>query len=357
MVLPQVSRGQTIEIPDRFNAATYFVDRVAAGSSGRTVHPLRRPRDIVRRGAGTRSIGRATRCAGWGSRWRTALCSSCSMARNSSTLSSGRSRSAPCRCRSTLCCRPQDYRYLLEDSRAKVLIVSRELLPDGRAGPRGAALSQARDRGGRSGADTSRSTICCRVQRTELEAARYHKDDVAFWLYTSGTTGMSRAAVHLQHDMVFCSELYADGILGIVPQDRTFSIAKLFFAYGLGNALYCPFAVGATTVLFPGRPQPDAVFERGNRYRPTLFFGVPTAYAAMLHAVERRRQCGHVFRAPLCLRGRTAAGQHLSALAGALRCGDSGRHRLDGGPAHLPEQPFRRRSGPARAVRWCRGTS
>jgi benzoate-CoA ligase len=87
--------------------------------------------------------------------------------------------------------------------------------------------------------------------------------------------------------MVYCSELYVKGILDISERDRTFSIAKLFFAYGLGNALYGPFAVGATTILFPGRAEPSAVFEVINRHRPTLFFAVPTAYAAMLHAAER----------------------------------------------------------------------
>jgi benzoate-CoA ligase len=123
-------------------------------------------------------------------------------------------------------------------------------------------------------------------QSPALEAARTSKDDVAFWLYTSGTTGRSRAAVHLQHDMVFCTELYCRGILGIQEGDRTYSVAKLFFAYGLGNALYGPFAAGATTILLPARPTPDAVFATVNRYRPTLFFAVPTAYAAMLQAAE-----------------------------------------------------------------------
>jgi benzoate-CoA ligase len=86
--------------------------------------------------------------------------------------------------------------------------------------------------------------------------------------------------------MVFCTELYARPILCIAERDRTFSIAKLYFAYGLGNALYFPFAVGAATVLFPGRPDPTSVFGVIDRYRPTILYGVPTAYAAMLHAVE-----------------------------------------------------------------------
>ena len=178
-----------------------------------------------------------------------------------------------------------DYRYLLEDSRARVLVVSRELLPA--IEPILPDLHYLRHVIVIGEADGHRSYAGLLGQGPDtLETARTSKDDVAFWLYTSGTTGMSRAAVHLQHDMVFCSELYANGILEMSESDRTFSIAKLFFAYGLGNALYCPFAVGATTILFPGRPLPDGVFAVVDRYQPTLFFGVPTAYAAMLQAAE-----------------------------------------------------------------------
>jgi benzoate-CoA ligase len=179
----------------------------------------------------------------------------------------------------------QDYRYLLEDSRARVLVVSRELLPvvepvlDGLPFLRHIIVVGGAE-GYRSYADLAAE------QPATLEVAPTSKDDVAFWLYTSGTTGLSRAAVHLQHDMVYCSELYCQGILGMRDGDRTYSVAKLFFAYGLGNALYGPFAAGATTILFPGRPTPDAVFTVVNRYRPTLFFAVPTAYAAMLRAAE-----------------------------------------------------------------------
>jgi benzoate-CoA ligase family protein len=88
--------------------------------------------------------------------------------------------------------------------------------------------------------------------------------------------------VHLHHDMVVCSETYAKQVLGIRASDRVFSAAKLFFAYGLGNANYFPLGVGAQSVLFAGRPTPDGVFELLARTRPTLFFGVPTLYAAML---------------------------------------------------------------------------
>jgi len=88
--------------------------------------------------------------------------------------------------------------------------------------------------------------------------------------------------VHLQHDMVVCAELFAKGILGIRESDRTFSVAKLFFAYGLGNALYFPLSVGATTILWPGPPTPQNVYSVIEKHRPTLFYSVPTGYAMML---------------------------------------------------------------------------
>src|SRR2546428_11722803 len=89
--------------------------------------------------------------------------------------------------------------------------------------------------------------------------------------------------------MVVCCEGYGRHVLEIGPEDRCFSVARLFFAYGLGNALHFPFHVGASTVLFPRRPEPVQVFEILTRERPTLFFAVPTAFAAMLQVADAER--------------------------------------------------------------------
>src|SRR5204862_2199809 len=124
-----------------------------------------------------------------------------------------------------------------------------------------------------------------------LEAEPTHRDAPAFWLYSSGSTGTPKGCVHLQHDMVVCAELFGKGVLGITSRDRTFSVAKLFFAYGLGNALYFPFSVGATTMFWPGPPTPVNVYAVIERHRPTLFYSVPTGYGMML-AHERRRPEG-----------------------------------------------------------------
>ena len=117
--------------------------------------------------------------------------------------------------------------------------------------------------------------------------ASTHRDDPAFMLFSSGTTGEPKGVVHLQHDMWICCRGFGEHVLGVRPEDRCFSIAKLFFAYGLGNAHYFPFDAGAACVLYPGRPTPAAVFEQVRRHRPTVFFGVPTAYALMLAEMEK----------------------------------------------------------------------
>jgi benzoate-CoA ligase family protein len=179
----------------------------------------------------------------------------------------------------------EDYDYLLRDSRARVVVVSAALLDrvapvlagqpflehvivDGAAphGPAGAHdLGALLDRAGPA-----------------LEAAPTTSDDAAFWLYTSGSTGRFKGAVHLQSDMVHTAELYAVGVLGIREDDRVFSAAKLFFAYGLGNAMTFPLRVGATAVLMAERPTPAAVRRRFLERDPTIFYGVPTLFASLL---------------------------------------------------------------------------
>jgi benzoate-CoA ligase family protein len=106
-------------------------------------------------------------------------------------------------------------------------------------------------------------------------------DSWALWLYTSGTTGLPKAAMHRHANIRHVCETYGAQVLGITPDDVTFSVAKLFFAYGIGNSMFFPFSVGAATVLEPRRPTPDVVRERLEQARPTLFFGVPTFYAAL----------------------------------------------------------------------------
>ncbi len=181
-----------------------------------------------------------------------------------------------------------DYVYMLNDSRARILLVHAALWPQIRD-----VLSELKylrhivvvgleQTGEHETATLHDFDKWVQAASPNLEAAEMSKDDSAFWLYSSGSTGFPKACVHLQHDMTYCTEYYAKPILGIHEGDITFSAEKLYFAYGLGNNLYFPFGVGATAVHYPGRLLPEDMFKVVERYRPTIFYGVPTLYAAML---------------------------------------------------------------------------
>jgi benzoate-CoA ligase len=182
-----------------------------------------------------------------------------------------------------------DYEYVVADSGAVALIASEALLPQVEripSGP-GASLRHVVVSGAKAGDHVrTRFADLADAGSTQLDAASTSHDAPAFWLYSSGSTARPKGCVHLQHDMAVCSALYGRRVLGIRPDDRTFSVAKLFFAYGLGNALYLPFSVGATTILWPGPPAPQYVYDVIERHRPTLFYSVPTGYG-MLLATER----------------------------------------------------------------------
>ena len=187
-----------------------------------------------------------------------------------------------------------DYRYVLNDSRARTLVVSEELLPQidiiSRSDlPYLKHLVVVESRGSSPTAPShtrSHDRVFLKEllddASPELAAATTSRDDVAFWLYSSGSTGAPKGCVHLHHDMAVCAELFGKGVLGARSIDRFFSVAKLFFAYGLGNALYFPFSVGATTILWPGPPTPANVYATIEQHRPTLFYSVPTGYGMLL---------------------------------------------------------------------------
>ncbi len=186
--------------------------------------------------------------------------------------------------------KPDDYKYLLNNSRARVLIVTESLFP----------LIQSIARGelrhleiivvlGEAPSGTLSFHDLLQNHSPNLNPAPTRKDDAAFWLYSSGSTGQPKGCVHLQHDMVVSTERYAKATLNISEEDRFFSVAKLFFAYGLGNGLYFSLAVGGTSILLPGPPRPQSVFEVIERHRPTLFFSVPSNYVKLLaHAAANR---------------------------------------------------------------------
>ena len=175
-----------------------------------------------------------------------------------------------------------DYRFMLADSRARVLIVSEELLPKFAK-----AIAASKDIvhvvvSGANAHGHQRFDGLLSTAKTDAVTAATTRDDMCFWLYTSGSTGKPKGAVHTHADLKLTDDLYAGPILGITESDVCFSVAKLFFAYGLGNALTFPMSVGATTVLLPHRPTPDLVAELLKKHQVTIFYAVPTFYAAFL---------------------------------------------------------------------------
>jgi benzoate-CoA ligase len=171
----------------------------------------------------------------------------------------------------------KDYEYMLSDSRAKVLVVSEALLPQFKPVlERLPFLKHVIVSGTQSYADVLDKG------QPKLDPAPTTRDDACFWLYSSGSTGMPKGTVHAHSSMIETAEYYARGVLGIRESDVVFSAAKLFFAYGLGNALSFVMAAGATAILMAERPTPAAVFKRLKERKPSIFYGVPTLYAAML---------------------------------------------------------------------------
>lgn len=182
----------------------------------------------------------------------------------------------------------KDYLYLLNDSRAKVIVVSESLVSVIEAvRPQLRYLEHIIVVGATRPNQLSFHQLI-EQETNELTAVETDKDEVAFWLYSSGTTGFPKGAVHLHHDMVVCSKNYAQDVLGITEADKTFSIPKLFFAYGLGSGMFFAFSVGASTVLYPKRPEPMAIFDVLKKYQPSIFFSVPTAYNNMLQYAESK---------------------------------------------------------------------
>jgi acetyl-CoA synthetase len=118
----------------------------------------------------------------------------------------------------------------------------------------------------------------------ELAEADTERDEMAFWMYSSGSTGRPKGIVHLQHDMAYSEAAFARNVLQLTPDDICFSVPKIFFAYGFGNSITFPFSAGAATLLLPGQPKPAAVFAAIERFRPSVFFGLPTLYTSLTKA-------------------------------------------------------------------------
>ncbi len=123
----------------------------------------------------------------------------------------------------------------------------------------------------------------------KIEAVDTHRNEMAFWMYSSGSTGRPKGVVHLQHDMLYTERAYSRNILKLGANDICLSVPKMFFAYGFGNSITFPFCAGAAAVLLPGQPKPAGIFAAIAKYRPTVFFGLPTLYNVLTKSPEAAR--------------------------------------------------------------------
>jgi benzoate-CoA ligase len=316
-----------VEIPRQYNAAHDLIERnLQAGRAGKTAY-------IDDTGSYTygQLAERVNRCAnalvalGLQPEQRVLLCHLDTIDFPAAFLGAIKAGIVPIAANTLLT--TADYDYMLRDSRARALIVSAPLLPafaplfgkhphlghvivsGGSAAERGAHPSLATLMAGAAPAFDPADTTC---------------DDACFWLYSSGSTGAPKGTVHLHSSLIQTAELYAKPILGIREDDVVFSAAKLFFAYGLGNGLTFPLAVGATAVLMAERPTPAAVFARLAKHQPTIFYGVPTLFAALLANPDLPKP------GTLKMRRCTSAGEALPAEIGKRWTAHFGVEILDG---------------------------
>ena len=205
----------------------------------------------------------------------------------------------------------EQYAYVLADCRARVLFISEALLPVVKD-----MLGRMPDLehvvvSGRDGHGHKLLSDEIAKESDSFATAATHADEPAFWLYSSGSTGMPKGVRHLHSNLAATAETYARQVLGIREDDVGLSAAKLFFAYGLGNALTFPMSVGASTVLNSERPTPAVMFALMAKYHPSIFFGVPTLFSAMLNdETLKNERCGSRLR--IC----TSAGEALPESVG-----------------------------------------
>jgi len=285
------------DIPERLNAATVFIDEHLDQGRGERIALRWRDEVVTYRqlAANVNKTGNALRRLGVRPEERVLLVALDSPAFVYNFWGALKIGAVPVPVNTAL--RSEDYAYLLDDSRATTLIVSAELWPTVAPVVQSRSIqtiivgsAQEQEVSGLSGLDFLDFSEWMASEAPDLDPEPTHRDDAAFWLYSSGSTGTPKGAVHQHRNLVYCSDTYARAILAIGPDDVTLAAPRLFFAYGLGGGLNFSLRVGATAALVSERPTPDGMFAAIQDYNPTIFFGVPTLYAAMLQVQDAEQQ-------------------------------------------------------------------
>ena len=285
-----------IGVPERFNAATHFVDRhLAEGRGDRTAFRFH-GRAVTYAEVALRAnrLGNALRARDVQMEQRVLLALPDRPEFAEAFWGAMKIGAVPVPVSDAL---PADeLAFMLQDSRARAVIASEDAAPRVLAiRARCPALQSVIVVGGRRRGGLEYERLLERAS-PELAPADTNRDDVALWLYTSGSTGRPKAAVHLHHDLVHAAELVGRGTFGVGPEDRIFSASKLHFAFGLGNSLYFPALVGAASILVPERLEAERVFELIQAERPTVLFAVATVYRRLLQVENAERR----FDSPRC---------------------------------------------------------
>ena len=276
------------EIPESFNAATAFIDRHVAEGRGERIAIRWNDQAVTyaQLAANVNRAGNALLRLGIRPEERIVLAAWDSPEFVYSFWGAIKIGAVPVPVNTFL--RADEYAYVLDNSGASALIVSPEIWPTV------ASFASRRLRHriviGEGNAEALSLQHVMEKESVHLDVEPTHRDDMALWLYSSGSTGSPKGVVHLHRSLLYCAETYAKEVLNLGPDDVTLSAARLFFAYGLGGGMTFALHAGATAALVSERPTPDSMFAAIHRHRPTIFFGVPTLYAAMLQMKDAERR-------------------------------------------------------------------